>query len=367
MNDNAINPNMAKKLKEAREDFEIRNNVPDGYIEVRLSTRGLVGAPEVFWARNFSPEDLMNLGLAAREDLPIRLVKILDSLIYNPDQNNIISVKNFHEKEVIEFLLLIYETFYTSIFPDQRWIPTEEDWEHLKKLYGGENSDEFRQRERALNSGAWKPTFDLDISKDITFYEIPDDFKTRVKVERMYGDKNFSVVFGLPKFGDFIVLKSFIDKIYEKEDRRFARIGEIIQFKKDAEERVRNGENVDLRSIPTVPQAEFDAYKEYETQKSLFSVTSAKALYIKEFDGIDVSNYPIEQKLEFARDPRLDYSTFKQVQDLFDKMEFGYKEEITVYDPIMEKVVTRNYTFQLADLLTAIRDTTTSQTTISIV
>lgn len=368
MENNALNPNnMAAKLKEAREDYETRFNVPDGYIEVKLSTRGLIGAPETFWARNFSPEDLMNLGLSAKEDLPIRLVKILDSLIYNPDPNNIISVKNFHEKEVVEFLLLIYETFYTTIFPEQKWIPTEEDWEYLKNKYGGENSDEFRQRKRALETGSWKPTFDLDISRDISFWEIPDNFGTKVRVDREYPSGNFSVVFGLPKFGDFIVLKAFIDKIWEKEDKRFARIGEMLKFKKDAEERAMKGENVDLRSIPSVPQSEYEAYKEYETQKSLFSVTAAKALYIKEFDGNDVSSLPIENKIDLAKDPRLDYSTFKQVQDIFDKMEFGYKEEITVWDPIMEKVVTRNYTFQLVDLLTAIRDTTTSKTTISIV
>ena len=367
MENNAFNPNMAAKLKEAREDYETRYNVPDGYIEVRLSTRGLIGAPEVFWARNFSPEDLMSLGLSAKEDLPIRLIKILDSLIFNPDPNNIISVKDFHEKEVVEFLLLIYETFYTTIFPDQRWIPTDEDWEYLKNMHGGENSDAFRQRKRALENGSWKPTFDLDISRDITFHEIPDDFKTKVRVEREYGQSKFSVVFGLPKFGDFTILKAFIDKIFEKEDKRFARIGEMIQFKKDAEERAMRGENVDLRSLPSVPQAEFDSYKEYETNKSLFSVTAAKALYIKEFDGEDVSNWPIEKKIDLAQDARLDYSTFKQVQDIFDKMEFGYKEEITVHDPIMDKIVTRNYTFQLVDLLTAIRDTTTSKTTISIV
>ena len=35
-------------------------------------------------------------------------------------------------------------------------------------------------------------------------------------------------------------------------------------------------------------------------------------------------------------------------------LEDGYKEEITVFDPIMQKVVNRNYTFQLSDLLQAI-------------
>jgi hypothetical protein len=41
---------------------------------------------------------------------------------------------------------------------------------------------------------------------------------------------------------------------------------------------------------------------------------------------------------------------------MFETLKFGYKEEITVFDPIMEKVVNRNYTFQLSDLLQAISD-----------
>jgi len=133
------------------------------------------------------------------------------------------------------------------------------------------------------------------------------------------------------------------------------------------EEKLQRGENINMASIPNVPKAEYDKYKEYEVDKSLFSITASKALYLAEIDGQDVSKWKLEDKLEMAKDARLDYSVFKMVQDHFDKLEFGLKEEITVRDPIIDKVVQRKYTFQLIDLLTAIRDTGTSQTTISFV
>jgi len=360
------NPNLEKKLSRARQEFEDKMSAPEGYIEVVLSTKGKIGAPSKFYIRNFSPEDLMNLGLSDQEDVPIKLIKVLDSLIFNPSNDPALSVKNFHEKEVIELLLLLYETFYTTIFPNQEWILTEEDWDFLKAQHGGPDSDEFRERERALKTKVWKPTFDIDISK-LEFHELPDDFKVRAKINRDFAGKNFSAVFTLPKFGDFITLKFFIDSIYKEEDRKFARIAEMIKFRREMEEKLQNGENVNLASIPQVPKTEYDKFKEFETEKSLFSITASKALYLAEFDGEDVSGWTLERKLQLAKDARLDYTTFKMVQDKFSELQFGYKEDITVRDPILEKVVTRKYTFQLIDLLTAIRDTGTTKTTISLV
>jgi len=358
-NEGSLNPN---RLKKAREEYEDKLNCPDGYIEVRLSTKGKIGAPERFHIRNFSAQDLMNLGLSDKENVPINLLKVLQSLIYEQD----INIEKFHEKEVIELLLLLYETFYTEIFPNQEWIPTEEDWEFLKEKHG-DDTDEFRSVKRALDTKTWKPTFDINIKEDLDYYEIDPNIKTNAKIERDYNGKSFSAVFSLPKFGDFMPLKYFIESVYRDKDKQFARIGEMIKYRKEQEERLSKGENVDISKIPTVPKAEYDKYKEYEIEKSLFSIKASIALYLKEFQGEDLSKVPLEKKIEIAGDPRLDYTTFKMVQDHFNKLEFGLKEEITVNDPIMSKVVKRKYTFQLIDLLTAIRDTGTSQTTISFV
>lgn len=369
----ATNPNVkpdgsVKKeaLKAAREKYETVENAPAGYIPVRLSTVGKVGAPELFYARNFSPEDIMNLGLVDEHDLPIRTLKMLDSLIYNPDPEHPISVKDFHEKEVIELILLIYETFYTEVFADQTWVPIEEDYKFLEKLYNGKN-DEYYRRVKALENGDEKPRFDLNIAKDITFYNIEDvDFKKVAHVERKYGNETFTCEFSLPRYGDFLQLKYFIDDIYGNEDTKWAPIGERIKVIDEAHKKILDGEHVDMSKLPIVSNKEREAYKEYESKKAIFSVTAAKALYITEFNGEDVSHLPLEEKIEMARDARLDYATFKDVQEAFDNLKFGYKEEITVKDPITQKITTRPYTFQLADLLQAIQNTRTAETTITL-
>jgi len=364
-NEGALNPNM-HKLAQARKELDERANSPDGYIEVKLSTRGLIGAPAKFYIRNFSPEDLMTLGLANREDIPIKLIRILDNLIWNPHKDPQLSVANFHQKEVVELLLELYEVFYTTIFTNQLWTPIEEDWEFLAKQSGGRDTDEFRSKERALRNKTWRPTFDIDISQ-LDYHEIPDDVKTKARVERTIDGKRFTCTFTLPKFGDFLTLKYFIDSIYGEEDLKFSRISEMVKIKNEMKQRIHRGENVNLNHLPNIPKKDFERFREYENEKRIFSITASKALYLAEIDGKDVSKLPLEQKIELARDPRLDFTTFSMVQEHLNKLKFGLKEEITVNDPIINKVVTRKYSFRLNNILTAIRNTRISETNISFV
>lgn len=348
------NPNI--KGEETAKAEKVLNEVksaPPGYVNIKLSTKGKIGAPASFWIRDFIPEDLAAMATTPENDMPIKIVEILDSMIWNPDPNNAISVKDFHEKEVIETLLDIYEIFYTTVFPDQTWIPTDDDLKYLEQQYGGKNSSAYRQQIQSLEDGSWKPKFDLDISK-LEYYEIPDDYKTSVRVKKTVAGEPINIKFSLPKYGDFITLKFFIDEIYKKEDARHKRIGEIIKFREDAKERLRNGENVNLAGIPDVPQNEYDEYRRYEEEKVYFTMTATKALYIEEFNGVSYVGKPLAERIEIARDPRITYNLYQQAQKMFDSMKFGYKEEITVFDPIQQKVVNRNYTFQLSDLLQAI-------------
>lgn len=350
----AANPNsLVGEADFARAEAALKEtrDAPPGYVRIELSTRGKVGAPEHFWIRNFMPEDLAVLANTQEQDMPIKVVEILDSMIWNPDGN--ISVKNFHEKEVVETLLDVYEIFYTTIFPEQTWVPTEEDLDYLAQQCGGKKSQAYLDRVAALKSGEWRPTFDLDISK-IEYWDVPDEFKTSVRVKKNVAGEDISIKFSLPKYGDFITLKYFIDEMYSREDARWKRIGEMIKFKEDAKDRLIKGESVNFSAIPDVPQSEYEGYKQYAQEKVVFTMTATKALYIEEFNGQSLVGMPLAKKLEIARDPRITYSLFQQAQKMFDKLKFGYKEEITVHDPIIGKVVTRNYTFQLSDLLQAI-------------
>jgi hypothetical protein len=352
------NEELQEKMAEARQQLERTGDCPAGYVEVRLSTDGLIGAPASFHIRNLSTEDLMNLGLSEQEDLPIRVVKMLDRLILEED----VSVQHFHEKEVIELILFIYEAFYTDVFPNLDWPLTDEDWDELANQLGGRDTEEFRRQEFAYKNGDVKLKFDVDLRKGVHYHKIDPNIKTKVRVTKSDG---FSAVFSVPKFGDVMTLRYFVEAIWKEKDKQFASIRETIKFRRDAEDRLKKGENINIRSVPNVPKAELDKFKEYELEKSIFTMTAVKAYHLEEFNGQDVSRVPLEQKIQLAQDPHLDHSTFEEVQKHFGKLEFGIKEEITVRDPILNKIVDRKYSFQLTDLLQAIRDQRPSDTVLS--
>jgi len=362
-----INPNDVKEsqeLKNIRENLDKKKGTPAGYIPVELSTRGLLGAPKLFHIRNLNTEDLMELGLSDEEDLPIKAVTMLDNIIleHDPADSKSVSVKKFHEKEVMELILFVYEAFYTDTLTDLTWTLTDEDIEFLKESKGGELSDEYRSFMRAIEQKTYVPKFEVNLKTGVDYHEIPDDIKTTVRVN---GRNGFSAKFCLPKYGDVVDLKYFIESKYKEEDKRYANVANSIKMRKDAEDRLMRGENINLRGLPDVPKFEKDKFREYEIEKSIFAMTAIKAYHLMEINHVDpnnmdkmydVSNLPMEKKMEMAKSPEIDHSTFHQVQDMFSKLQFGIKEEITVKDPILERIVQRKYSFQLIDLLQAIRD-----------
>jgi hypothetical protein len=355
--------NEQELLAKARREYDEKFNCPEGFIEVRLSTLGKIGAPPVFHIRNFSTEDVMNINLTEQTERPIKLIKILQGLIYEKD----VDIKRFHQKEIIEVLLLMYECFFTDVFPNQTWAPTDEDWDFIAEQSGGKDTDEFKRKERALRTGQWKPVFDINIAKDIKYFEMNPDIKINAQISKKYGNKNFTCTFSLPRFGDIVTLRSFVDTMYREKDKQFAAITETLKFRKDMEARLAQGENIDIRKIPNIPKAEEDKLREYETEKSLFIFRATIAMYLIEFDGENIADVPLEKKLALAQDPRLDFSTFQLVQEHFDKLEFGMKEEITVLDPIMNKVVTRKHPFRLDDILSSFGSAKPAEATVSFV
>ena len=94
-------------LKEAETSAVIAREIPPGYIEVRLSTKGKVGAPEIVHVRNFKVKDVVDLSLTSDSDLPGRLAAILNEMILED-----VDVTQWHEKEVIELMVYILKTFY---------------------------------------------------------------------------------------------------------------------------------------------------------------------------------------------------------------------------------------------------------------
>lgn len=339
------------------ENLARKEDIPNGYISIELSTRGLIGAPRLFHVRNFSTGDLLNLALTDDAELPMKVCDMLDNLILEKD----VSIRDFHEKEVIETLITIYRTFFTSIMKDVEYQMQDDDWAFLEERLG-KDTPEFTVRAQEYRNKQWVPKTNIELDK-VDYYDIPDDIKTRVHVKR--GD--FDAVFSYPRYGDIIVLRDFIEKVYREDDKRFASINNILKFRKDAEERARRGEEIDLRRMPNITKDDELRLKEYEVDKAQFMVDAVKGLRLVELNGRDLSKAPLEERIELGKDARFDFSVYKKVNDHFEKMQIGAKEEIPVYNPVQGRIMPRRYSFRIFDFIQALKDADSDSTVIELV
>jgi len=339
---------------------KLKTDIPSAYIPIELSTKGKLGAPVLFHAKNFSTENLLNLSLADDEELPRKVCEMLDDLIYE----DTVSVKDWHEQEVIEFLLKIYKTFFTVILKDLEFQLDDEDKQWLANRYGY-GSDEYNGRIRSIENKTWTPRFDINL-ETLEYYAIPNDFKANVKLTKKNG---FSCTYSFPRYGDVVVLKDYLNIIYKEKDKQFASLIDTIKFSNDAKEDFLKGnDKINIASLPKVPETELKKIRAYENEKALFVMTAVRALHLVEYKGTDISKWPLDKKMEIAKDPELDYNTFKQVSDHFGKLEVGVKKEIDIINPIQDgKRMKRRYSFRLFDIFQALQRGDTDGVTLDFV
>lgn len=334
--------------KVGAEESRFKEEIPNGYISMELSTNGLLGAPARFHTRNFDTSDLMNLALSEDEELPEKVAKMLDNLILEKD----VTVMDFHEKEVIEYLVRLYQAYYSNTLKEIDFPWNEDDLKILAERLGP-GSSEYETQAADLRYGRWKPKADVDLSVVETYDIDPDTFKKEVYItDRKSG---LQVGFSYPRYGDVIVLRNFILKEFRERDKQFNAIKETVKFRRDAEERMRRGEEIAYSRLPRVPETELEKYREYETEKSLIGVVAIKALHLIYFDGEDVRDVPLGERMRLAQDPRVDYKMMKKVNDYFENLEIGIKPEVPMINPFNQKLEDRRYSFRLVDLLQAIK------------
>lgn len=344
-----------KGLQEAEQTKSMKESVPNGYIEVRLSTKGKLYAPEVFHIRNFKTEDLMGISLMDDDEVIIRVAKMLDDLILEKD----VSVKDFHEKEVMETLFILYKTFYNPVMKNMDYTVTEKDKEWLANQNGGYESETYRQIERDLKSGKWKPKMEINLN-NINLI-VPEDIKKTARVKRPSG---FTCVYSMPKYGDTLVLREYVQQHWANKDKQFESISKMLKFKYDSEERWRNGENINIQSIPNVPQSEIKKYNDYVIERNIFSIIALRALHLEEYKGQDVSDWSLDKKYALAQDPELDLPTFTKISDSFKNVKFGIPDEIPIINPITGEGENYEYSFRMVTWLQAMGNNGDDETVI---
>jgi len=332
-------------LTEVKNEARVMSEVPLGYVAIELSTKGKVGAPKIFHIRNFRTTDLVSISLTSQDDLPETMCNLLDSMIFEKD----VSVRNWHEKEVTELIVRLYMIYFSPVLENIEFEPLEEDWDFLKKDVGEERYLSMRDD---FMRGDWVPKTTINLTL-IETHDLDEKFSSILRLSSK--KTGLSATFTYPKFGDAIIIRKFLKSYFEKDTKRFSNIKRSIQIKNELERRVYDGEEIDLTKIPYVSELDLKEYATFETQKALIAVDVVRSLNFLEFDGKDLSNSSFEDKLDVAKDPRVDYTLAKKVEDYYADLKFGINdEEVKMYNPITRTTVTRGYSFRLVDILQAV-------------
>lgn len=346
-----------KQAEEVREELDKEREIPSGYITMKLSTEGRFGAPAVFHIRNFITEDLVKLALEDDDKVQLKVVDMLQGLIYEPKEQ--VDIMKFHEKEVIEMLLRLYKTFYQTKLNNLTWELTPEDEDFIAREEGGKDTDAYRRRIAAIKRGDEKREFSIDLNT-VQFYPVPEDITDVAEYEDTdpATGKKFTVQYTFPRYGDSLLLKNFMFSMpkFKDGEKRFASIRENVKFRQRMEEQWKSDPSIPLERVPRFQEQDMDKFREYETEKAVFATRAVKALHLKSIDGQDISNLPLDQKLQYADDPRLSHAVFEQINKLYEGLKIGVKEDIKVVDPYLNKVVEIKYPFRLLTILQAIRD-----------
>lgn len=314
---------LAGSFKKFEQD--IKSEVPAGYVEMRLSTKGRVGAPEVFHVRNFKVGELLNLSISTDAELPKRLISTLNDMIYED-----IDVAQFHEKEVEELMVYIFTNFYQNKLEDVIFPLEDADYEYVKNTKPDMLED--------LKSGKWTPRTTIDIVNDADVYDVSDSFNPNITITNK--KTGFHVTFGFIKYGDRLVVKDFLDEFYKDEETKFAGIRNQISRNNNA-------------SLDPVDEREYMEYinKRFETLTNISRLVS-----VVDYNGMDVSNMGISEKFEvLSNDARIDFGMIAKLTQRQNKEPFGIKPDVRMRNPLTGEMVTRRFSFRIPIILQAIQ------------
>lgn len=326
-------------LTNSFKEFERSNGsiieVPAGYVEIRLSTKGKLGAPEVFHIRNFKVGELLNLSLSTESELPRRLISTLNSMIYEA-----IDVSQFHEKEVEELMVYVYTNFYQDRLDDVVFPLDEEDFEYIKN-----NKPEMLED---LEAKRWVPRTSIVITQDADLYDVADDFNPNITITNK--KTGFYVTFGFIKYGDRLLVKDFLDSYYADEEKKFAKIKNQI-----------SQNNNSPNPIPLNPDEERE-YMEYVNERFETLANISRLVSVVDYNGMDVSQMDIALKFEtLSNDARIDFGMISALTKHQEGAPFGIKPYVRMKDPITGKSVERRFSFRIPLILQAIQISGSSQ------
>lgn len=318
------------------------SETPAGYIEVKLSTKGKVGAPEIVHVRNFKVSEILALSISDQMELPSRLINILNDMIIEDTD-----VSTWHEKEVEELILYIFMTYYKGTMEDIPFPLNEEDMKYIKSQPNGE------EKVKDIEEGKYVPKTSIVISEAVDTYELVEDFTPRITITNK--KTGFYVTFDFIKYGDQIVIKNWMDSFFRNEETRFESIKNKLEYNKGIANQLKDSPSA-LDNLIAIDEKEEAEYKDFVIKKVQVITDVSRIISIVDFNGQDVSKLSVGEKYDLlATDARIDYNLIAKLTKRQDKMPFGIKPDVSMKNPITGEVVKRPMSFRISAIIQAMQ------------
>lgn len=329
-------------LMESEREVKEVSSTPDGYIEVKLSTKGKVGAPSVVHVRNFKVSEIISLSLSSNADLPIRLIDILNDMILEDTD-----VFNWNEKEIEELMVYIFLSFYKPVLTDVPFPFTEEDFKNMESEPNG------KEQVKDIKEGRWVPKTTIDIAYGVDTFDLPENFNPRITITNK--KTGFYVVFDYIKYGDQLIIKRWMDSYFAEDEKRFERIKKQIEINRGINNQLIDNPDK-IESLIPIDKDEEEQFRDYLVKRAQVITDVSNIVSIVDFNGQDLSNMSIGDKYELLKDDaRLDYNLISKMSARQRKIQFGIKPEVSMKNPITGEVVKRPLSFRIPSILQAMQ------------
>ena len=329
-------------LMESEREVKEASSTPEGYIEVKLSTKGKVGAPSVVHVRNFKVSEIISLSLSSNADLPVRLIDILNDMILEDTD-----VFTWHEKEIEELMVYIFLSFYKPVLTDIPFPFTEEDFKAMESEPNG------KEQVKDIKEGRWVPKTTIDIAYGVDTFDLSENFSPKITITNK--KTGFYVVFDYIKYGDQLIIKRWMDSYFAEDEKRFERIKKQIEINRGINNQLIDNPDKIENLIP-IDKDEEEQFRDYLVKRAQVITDVSNIVSIVDFNGQDLSNMSIGDKYELLKDDaRLDYNLISKMSARQRKMQFGIKPEVSMKNPITEEVVKRPLSFHIPSIIQAMQ------------
>jgi len=307
------------EFNQIKEEIKQSSNIPTGYIPVRLSSKGKVGAPELFHVRCFNMEELLELGSQVQDNSLTTTLKVLDNMIYED-----IDLYKFSSQELIETLMTLHANFVSKVLKDYQYKPTEEELQWLK--------DNDQERLNLILDGKHTLTVNIDIEDDIQIKDMTDKFKGSIIF------KDLEVTFRLERAEDGIIINSMINKKYGTRMIHVEKVKKLLQREK-----------ITGQVNGSITQEQRQNVKDLNREIGIESLKLLSASLISSYKGEDLEGN-IEKKLEayYALPP----TVWEKLSSVVEKdLKYGVQHEVVVKSPITGNEVERRFQFRPLDFI----------------